>query len=432
MATAFSLTDGTTTIQLFSSAVTILEYVQSQEEESGQGGLSTGNVSEDMTLLFFGGSASAIRTIVRDIEKMIIAAQRRVSRGSGPRVFLQAQMEGDTALWRSELFAGKLLIENIADEFWRGKVEGHFSFVRGQAWEGPETELSISSSGYGAATGGRAITNDGVGNWVQIDSSQVDGSIPGFVRIRLQNATGGQVAWWRVYIGNNAFASPTTFTAVIQGEATIGLGGGGTAGTSTQTITTSPVREYIWRFNASQMQAGGRWFRVIARINGYVSTPMLARLSIYDYYGIGRLWRGGEQLLTPTGLYTYDFGSVPIPPGNYALDYESVCLEMAIRTLTGTGTINLDYISLLGTDSFRSFNGIDGLYLNASDYAEFDDIEFMYHSIESGKKHPVFSPVGSPLMVFPNVTQRLHIVTAGDVTDTIVVRMWYRPARLTV
>lgn len=432
MATTFTIADGTTQVPLNSGSTTVMtEYNQTQQDESGGSTdvSNGGSVSESMTILIV-GSYSTIQSVLRGIERMIENARRRSSRLTGPRVFLTAQLEGDSSSWRSELYDGRLVTEGVADQLWRGKVEANFTFVRSRYWEGSETELSISSYGGGSGTGGRNILNNGVDNWIEVNSSQVDGAGPGLCRLRLQNLTGSNMSVYRVWMGNNAFSNPSSFPAYIQGESSIS--GGSVSGSEiTATIDTTQLRRFVWRFSSAQMAANGRWFRAIARMPT-VTTAMLVRLSIYDYYFTERLWKGGETLIDNSGASFKDLGSIPIPPSAYSTDYAQCTLVMEAWTATGTGTLSVDFIGLLGTDAFRYLHGSSLLIVANNDYIEVDDIEFKYHSIESSAKHPIFSPLGTPLMVFPGVTQRIHVLSNNSTSGLFKAQLWYRPARLTV
>lgn len=433
MATTFTITDGTTTVGLTSSGVSILEYVQSQEDAGDGKEVVTGySVTEGMTLAFFGSTTSAVRTAIRGIENMLVAANRRTARATGPRVFITALMEGDAQSWRAEIFEGRLVTENIADDFWRGAVEGSLTFVRSRIWEGAEVEVSISANGQGAGTGGKTIGMDATTNWIQVDSAQVDGSFPGLARLRIQNQIGSSgtlTSYHHVYVGNNAFASPTTFQAYLQSDTA--LSGTQSGSNVTASVDTTPLRKFYWRFTSTQMAAAGRWFRVLANMAS-VTTPMIVQLAIYEYYGIGKLWQGGETLIAASGsAYVHDLGAVPIPPGAYSTDYAPVVLEMKVACATGTGTISLDWLALIGTDCFRTLQSVTTLLIPYNDYVEIDDIEYKFCSIESGARHPIFTPGGNSIVLFPGVTQRLHILTHRG-SGAARAQLWYRPARLTV
>ncbi len=439
MATSYSITDGTTTVQLNTGSVLVTEYNMTQEDGSESTGMpSDSSVSESMTLLIVGADAAAVRTAVRGIEALIITARRRGSKGVGVRVYMQAQYDGDAQAWRSELYDGRLVIEQLGDDFWRGKVEANFSFVRSRIWEGAEVELPISANGYAAATGGRIITNTGDSNWIEVAGAQVDGTMPALVRLRLQNTTGGARYFDHVYVGNNAFASPSTFQGYIQGEAVYSgstytgssesFGGGG----ATATINTAQTIIFKWRFTTTQMAAAGRWFNLIGRCTN-APTGAMARVSVWDYTGLIRLWRGGDIAVSNTGLV--NFGAIPIPPGAYGTDYAVCSLVMEGWTSTGSGAFSWDYFGLLGTDSYRDYAGL-GLDIANNDYIEFDEINRRYHAIISAAKYPIFAPFGTPLVIFPGVANRLTIMhcysSHSVITDTLVAQLYYRPARLTV
>ena len=68
---------------------------------------------------------------------------------------------------------------------------------------------------------------------------------------------------------------------------------------------------------------------------------------------------------------------------------------------------------------------------------DFDEIERIWVSYEDSLKHPIYSPRGPGVMLFPGVDQRLWLFhnrgsTNSEGSDLKSIQIWHRPRRLTV
>ncbi|MGL4650701.1 MAG: hypothetical protein ACRC1H_14935, partial [Caldilineaceae bacterium] len=183
MATTLTLSDGTTSADLFSLTGTFPVDGGWALASPDHGPQVPPPVAEVINVLIQASSAANLATAVRTIERLLQTAARRRASGLGARVFLTVQFDGEAQAWRTEIYGGRLEVEQAPNEFSRLKVTGALGVTRAPWWEGPETELAISANGYSAATGGRTITNNGSGNWIQVASTEVQGSLPSPVRL---------------------------------------------------------------------------------------------------------------------------------------------------------------------------------------------------------------------------------------------------------
>lgn len=434
------ITDGTTTVDLAGSTTGIKGCTYFPRPGEGQT-----SVSETAEIIG-SGTAAQIRSAANDIERLLDAARRRRKLGTGVRVFAEYKPVTGDALYRSEVYDGRIL---WSDEPGARRLNDTtpvaqyaIAWTRAPWWEGAETELAVSSYTEGAATGGRTLTNDGIANYLSIASTQVTGTLPAPLRLNLLNP--GAAADYRLfYIGNNAFGAVSSFVHYLQGEDAIAGYGTDKASAACSggnynelSVGTTGAYAIAWTVPATLTAAGGRWFRVIARLHGTVPSGITVRPSMWDEDGLVMLWQGQATTLT-AGQALQDLGSIPIPPGPYSTGYGPVRLLLWMESASGTQTVNVDVVDLLGVDAYREFLQA-GYSVATNESVVFDDIEGQHYVLSGSDRAPLFVPRGEPLVVYPGVAQRLVVVwsrsTSGEspITYTFTARAYYRPRRSTV
>ena len=435
------LTDGTTTVHLQGSTayITGCTYFPATPEPGE-------TTVTDRVDLLLRGTTSQIRTAVRSIELLLETARRRQATGVGPRVYrYYAPLNSDTA-WRSEVYNGRVVWSD--EPGLRRLTTGGSTPITAAAalilerapWEeGPETELAISSSANPTpTTGGVATVNDpAVGNWIQIAAEQVGGALPAPLRVRFTNTDSAARAYGNFYVGVNAGGG--VWSQVLQGESAIS---GGTVVNSANfsggqylsvTLTAGSTSVVQWRVPTTMLAARGRFFRLLAHIS-LISGALSVTPVVREYYGLIELWRGQETVLNPM-FALHDLGAIPLPPLADAADAARVVVELRLRASTA-GTAIIDYIALLGADAFRRVR-MAGMNTLPNDYIEIDEIESRYTQVESVGRHPLLAPLGTALMVWPNMINRIHFLFdtatgSAPIGHTVRVRCWYRPRRPTV
>lgn len=438
----FSITDGTTTIVLNTGAYYTLNYNHAAPEVSTPFvGWEDGTLTESIDLLLWGASEAAIQTAIRNLELLLVAALR--SNQGGKPVYLQAQYTVDGSAWRARLWNAHLAFSDLANELWSLRVNASLSFVRDLAWEGAEVELGIATQGNAKATGGRTITQNGFNNWLNVTGADVLGSIPGKARMVLTNTVAANRYWSRIYIGNNAFTDITIANVyALQGEAS--LVGTPTAdaacyGGSKQRVTlpTSPptTPNLAWTMDNTLLDASrGHYFRILAKSPAAIGTTK-ARLAFSAdsiFLDSVLLWRSND--IANSGSYIFDLGNVALPPAkNVAISYADHYYGVYLWSAAG-GAFDIDTITLLGTDSFLIADSIG--YVAQNEYLEINSIDDMHTMYSAAGRWAVVQSTIKPLVIFPGVDQQLRIVIDTSstflVTDTISVRLYYRPRRLSL
>lgn len=453
MAHVYSLTDGTTTVTLdqangamvtgftLDAPETTTRELTSEALDGGEIPNATyRNVTQTIELLFIGASTTALQTIIRSIENLLYLARRRQLTKAGARVYLQVQLDGEASVWRSEILNGALRLGEEALQQWiNKKPEAQLTITRRFYWEGPEKELQLSTSSQSAATGGRTIANTDDStrdNWVQIAAAQVSGVLPTPVKLTLTNTTGGSVGYRNFYIGVNAYADPTTLTHIIEGESRqTGYGtvvaNSGCSNGNYNSYTFTDTGEMRWDLSSTLLQdTQGRWFRLLARFFGWSGTDIYIQPRIKEINGNVPLWSGDEVKLGTSGSQIIDLGGVPLPPGGYQVAWAGHVLALTVRA-TGTATINLDFMQLTPLDSYQQVAQRGNFIIN-NGAVTFDNIEGLIHAGGSA----IYSPKAGPLMVFPNVTQRIIVLqdtgSASNIAQTFSLRAYIRERRLTV
>jgi hypothetical protein len=436
------VTDGTTTVDLSGgktgiSGCTYFPLAPNAGE---------GTVAEQAELVCKGAPAATIRSALNTLERLCEAARRRHATGKGVKVYVEYKPVDSDSLYRSELHEGRLVYseEPGARRFGDANpaILVAFTFERAPWWEGPEVELAISSQGYAAATGGRRITNNGISNWVQVTGGLVAGTEPGPVRLQLTNDTGSSQDYRHFFVGLNAFASPTSFNGLHQGEAdTLGTGSVAYAGASNGyyrnfNVSSSEQLVASWLLTVPEMTSGGRWCRLLARFTGYVASHNIrVRPVIRDYYGLVTLWEGQQIWLPTIGAFELlDLGSVPIPPGAYSDEYAQCSLGLQMKADAAT-TVSIDYIQLVPMDGYKAVEQV-GYQVPAGGAVEVNEMDDSVYYWSGNQRWPLHVATGPGLRLWPNTTQRLYILHdegwTSPVANTLSVRLWHRPRRTVV
>ena len=437
------VTDGTTTVDLSGGTTGIAGCTYFPLAPSA----GTATIAEQAELICKGTTAATIRAALNNLERLLEAAARRRATGYGVRVFIEYKPVDGDSLYRSELYAGRLVYSEEPGARRLGDanpaIKVGFVFERAPWWEGPEVELAISAQGQTAATGGRTVTNNGTNNWVQVAGGLVAGTEPGPVRLQLNNNTGASQDYRNIYVGVNTFASPATYNGAHQGEADLmGSGSVADAGSSNGyyrnfAATASEQLLAAWLLSTAEMASGGRWCRLLARLHYYeTSKAVRIRPLIRDYYGLVTLWEG-QPIWLPTvgGNYQLvDLGSVPIPPGAYAPDYAECRLGLKMQASAAT-TVSVDYVQLVPMDGYRHVEQV-GYNVPSGGAVEINEVDESAYYWSGTQRWPLHVATGPGLRVWPNVTQRLYIlhdeIFVSPVANTFSVRLWHRPRRSTV
>ena len=421
MTHAYSLTDGATTVSLSSSGVFLTQYTPVAPSINGAPNYDYEIVTETLELTPHASSTSTLQAIINGIDRLLDEARLRQKSNSEPRVYLQLQVDGESDTYRSEVLYGRLELQENAMAVWGNyQVPARLHITRRPFWEGPRTELSISTSGNSAGTGGKPITNTAA-NWIQIANTQVDGVLPTPIELQLTNNGGAGVGYRNFYMGTNA-TSGTTLTHSYSGaSASLSL----VSGIYTGQITVA--------LSAAQMAlTKGKPFKIFARFTTQTAS-VYCKPILRDVNNLMPLVEGDEVYmpLASAGTRWVDFGTLPLPPGGYSTVWTDANLNFYFRSATAA-SLTINVVRLMAMDSYQ-YIVQRGFTVAAGGVMTFDNIEGLYH--QAGQS--IYSVrTEEPLMIFPNVTQRVNIMfdegSSSDTAKTLSVQAYYRKRRLTI
>lgn len=454
------LTDGLTTIALSGGSGVYLgcsyfpgtpteagtRVQRTQDEGEMLNGVRLQNVTDSAEVILE-GTNTAIRAAGNAINIMLQNAR------NGQRAVYAEYDPHNGTPWRMRIYTGRVIWPTNPN---RRRLDAATNTVAIQVvWErtpyleGPEAELPISAYQQTAATGGRTVRNHNTatfGNWVQVANNLIGGDLPAPVRLELQNTSGSDLWYRNFYFSVNAYSTPATFTHFIQGEARrTGLGtiqglGSASGGQYVQATFTSSYY-LMWDLAAALVQvAAGRRFKLLARFAGFgpVGGGIYVQPELRDADGLTILWRGDELALPQSSTSAIiDLGrAMPLPPSGNAANSSPLVLALKFRCATST-TVQLDYIQLTPTDSYREIVQ-RATQVPDGDTVIDDSIENTAYWLESGtgNRYDVFAVPPQRLRIFPGVTNRIYILhdegASSNISNQFTVRLYYRPRRLGV
>lgn len=441
MAHAFSITDGTTTIDLDLASGYIVKAYDMNTVDSTKDELEDEpDITETLDILVLSTTTGGLQALVHPVELMLVAARRRQKYQVGPRIYLQLQIDAEANTWRAEIKDGRFKPDKDTLDTWYSKKVPYHLMLTHRVWEGPEKELQLSTLTQSAATGGRTIQNhDNNGgstcNWVQIAAAQVNGVLPTPVKLVLTNTSGVSMGYRNFYLATNAFSNPANLVCVVEGENRISAGtvtsDATDSGGAYDNYTFTSSGEIKWTISSVLTQnMKGRMFRILMRMHGWSGTNLYVKPVIKDSAGLLPLYTGDEVLMGSSGSQLIDLGALPFPPGGYQTAWGSVVLSLIMRC-TGAGIFNIDFMQLTPLDSYQAIAQLGFSVVN-NDSVTFDNIE----NIMSTTDGPIFSPRSGPLKVFPGVINKIHILqdegSSSNISRTFSVRAYIRERRLTV
>lgn len=442
MAPIINLYDGTTTIQLNNASpiLTRAEWVPATPrlEENMIQNVGDGdyvnpptwrNVTETIPLLIIGSSAT-ITSNLTAIQRMLdfSPAGRRHR-----KKWLRVKYDHDSDVWRSEILAARVVPAN-ANRLTMGTMEVNLIITRRFYWEGPETQLSLSSAGTSTPTTNyvTVYNNDDAtanSNWFQVAASEVDGDLPAPIKVEIQNKSGSTKVMRGIYLGNYAHIG-TTVDPIILGTASSVSGETHTWATDTTELThrfaipTSLISNF-----------DGRSGHVMAVFSSTIDPDTLVRASLqYRFSGTYYDVVIGEWVVSG-GHCVLNLGTFPFPPSGYGAISGNLFLTLHMQGPSGD-SVTVDWMQILpaGPGQFRelrefiSFVNIDNL-----DLVTDDALDGTVYATESGVKTVQHRGYGDPLHVWPNLTQRFRMIVEGTLLEAGAaygVKAWYRPRRL--
>lgn len=431
MAHVVSLTDGTTTLNFtLADGRMITNYDMKRD----------GNDTIEVHCV--AASKTALQAVIEGIEAMGIAAKRRADTKRGPKVYINFQVDAEASSWRG--FVKSLSVEldeSVLRSGWANAKADIRVFIERDPWEGAEVELQLASKASTTpATGGKSIHNQndsGEGNYIQIAAAQLTGTLPAPVKIQCQNTSGGALQYPDLYIATNSQSDPANFTHVIECEDRLSGGtitvNAGSSGGNYLALTVNTTAAIAIPLSAAMVEdCNGRHFRLLLYQALNVTGDIYVTPQIRDSAGLSAYATGAEIKLTSSDASKLvDLGSLPIPDaGGDTTGWGALTLYLSFRSITSQ-TWYGDFIQVTPTESIRKLVQRDETVAN-NDYFVDDGIDGAAYRLSSSVKYPNFIVLESPVMLWPNMLQRVYFLSGLAPAKTMTVKMWIRPRRETV
>lgn len=397
------------------------------------------------------GTVAAIRSTLRALNLLFLAAKERAEQGVGARIFVEYAPTIADSLYRSEIFSGGVdwsddkKLRNLADST-SATVVVTVTWSRAPFWESQLTQATLTNGNGSNNTSGLTIRlhDDGTAghdNYVEIDAAEVGGDLLAPVEIHLKNTFGSGVNYRNFYLANNWFNS--TLAHIIEGESRDA--GFGTIQSSAQAsngqyvaLSINGTLEVPWSISTAVLQKSqGRYLRVLAKFFFFDGAAnVYVKAKIKDGGNVITLAEAEEEVkLMPNAGYIQNLGVLPFPPGGYNTAAAIHKLVLAIRT-ESLQTVSVDFMQLTPTfppGCYREIKQLGNLIPNNEELVD-DNIESVTYVTSSGN-HFLLAPKTGPLMLWPNRAQRIYVLADGtDVTldHTMQVRAFFRARRSTI
>lgn len=409
----------------------------------------------ERALVGFTSTLTTIRANIQLINNLFEQARNYGRTATGKRVYIEFDPDTSGTLYRSPVRSGRVnMTEDVLGNQWgAANLELEIEWTRAGYWEGPLTQLPLTNSNDTDNTSGLTVNNafdTTHDNTFRISSTDIIGDLPAPIKLQAVNATTDSDAADEIFLFHNVYSTPASFVHIVQGESSTAAASTSTTDanssadnyTSMAWASTSETLIGDWTIPSSDLTdaAGGR-FAVLARwadISHYTDTWL--RLKLETAVNFNDLWVGNLSLLsttTDTRELTW-LDTLRLPP--YLENQTSLAsLQLRLYGLgtSDTHTLNLDYLQLSpisGESGWKRFKSVDRGILAEETFIHDDTEGFTYRINSSTNKIAEFISYGGPILLVPNVTQKLYLLSCDYTGEALInqnwtVKLWYRPRR---
>jgi len=337
---------------------------------------------------------------------------------------------------------GPYLISSVAGAPANIVVDGSNTPVHADEVAGASVTVTKAITVYNHSDGGASH-----GNYVDVADGNITTVIESPVRMEIINTYNSAQRAHNIVVCKAAVMGPSSFSHILEGED--GTGGSTVSGSSSysnsayQSLTISGDTEQTlltWTLSSSLLNtASGYYFHGVLRYGG-VSVPTGTKLRLKVMMSVSTLWQGEQVTVSSSDQITH-LGSFRLPPNLYnASGSHSLSLVLTGQK-TGGGTVNVDYLQLTPTESYRKYINAGGYDL---DYNErlVDDVftgNIFSDWVASGSIGQIglYIADGAQLTLIDGYTNRFYFVHDGDTgmgsaLRTLAIVLRYRPRRLTL
>jgi len=377
---------------------------------------------------YAGGVVANARSTLATIHRMFEQARHRQRTGMGARVWVEHQVEDGDDWYRSELLAGRVVMDDAKLRYGLQLLGEHIELVllwtRRFFWEYAATAAGVTDAlevPLNGATGGAAITND-AGNTLDIDAADVVGDLPAPLRLEVTNTDASAARHYTIYVAHNVYSEPGDFAHHL-------------AGGSTSTGSGSEVLLYTWSLTTAMLEdLAGNIARLMMLMSSVWPNTLWLRWAVY--WSLTRLWESGWMQQTGQGLK--DLAAAPLPPK--LVEGAGVAPSALELRLYGRGATGVPYtitwLQIVPVDSWRVLQPVGyGLAQNTRVVDDAITGQVWSDGWGAGTYTPHYTARGNPIMVRPGLDQRLYVLVNTDTGTSVdgrtsTVRAYYRPRRL--
>lgn len=435
-------------ISLTSSGVSVLDYplnapdinqmaLQSLGDGNSLSVPSFSNVTESLDLHVSDSTAALVSAKVQAIERLLDLARQGTLGHLADKLYLRVQFDHDALVWRSQILAAKLEVDEGTNQIWKKYVKATLIVTRRYYWEAETLQSVAVSSGVSSATTGYAITYNADDtsatnqNYVDIAAAQVAGSIPAPARISIKNTSGSARNVSAVYLGNYVFIGSAGVDVIYRGE---------DASFSDTTPGTTEQEIYTWPLASSGLVDAmrGQFGRFVVAWSDLPAATTFVRALVDFRFSVPTFPMALGEPMLGTGDAVMDLGGLPIPPTGYVGTTLGAKLALTIhaKAASGTDTLGIDWLQIFpsGAGRYRILKAIEPYSIANNEEIVDDGPIGAVYAHDGTSLYPVFKPYFEPLRLWPGRDQRIRYIISGggsmQAGQTWGVSIKVRPRRL--
>lgn len=339
-------------------------------------------------------------------------------------------------------------------------IEYFIDFERLNYWEGAQETVPLTTYDVDDSTSQVTLYNPStsgtIANYIEIASADIDGDLPGSLKLKIQNKSGAALSPIVFHMGqwtksDEGYPQPHdvilieaengVFTDPADEIAAADASNGNYISYSETYPVVAPIElaPIYWSLAKEELEIyNGRYYKFL--------------MYLYDTTGADdnnyqlRLKRGSTVIYEgPTGRATTAKGSVTtnirdlgifrLPPYNETLigSPHPLIMELVITPADSsvlTGAVKVDYILALPTDGYRYIQSIGSVA--ADDYIIDDGTLGLLYGQHVDGTYPDALGFGNQLYLIPTYDNRIYFLFNDDTDFTFGVNAYYRPRRLSL
>lgn len=409
-------------------------------------------ITETIDVILTGSDATRLAKL-RQINTWLSDLARRDYIPGVNGVFLNFAIDGDETAYRARVMNGVALLDSKMDRRWRhGTTRISITLVREPAWEATTwTQIPLTNdNGTDNTSGLRVYACDDLAGttpnahnfFVNIDGDDILGDIPGPVKIEMKPETAYLPS--HLYVGChdvNYYGFKTSRFEMEDWADTAGATADASCSGGEYNVAALPTswgNVLYSQLDLNYYHHTG-YFRFFLRLRTAAPAGTWLNLQLKIY---------GEVMGETTPVYLgssklVDLGILRLPPYEfYGFNNYTAYLYLRGYNPSG-GNLEADVINAVGTIGWvqrsRSASGITGTNWYLVEQFGIDEASYLVdpESTPPDNALPYFSGIsGNGIYLYPGTDHHLAFLTRFEddttITDSMLVKLWHRPRRLSL